>query len=275
MNRYAFLRFPGFRRKALTLNYDDGTVYDEKMIEIMKAHGIKGTFNLDSAMFGQGRRLTEEKVRELYLPNDMEIASHGANHLRPEDVTGAQFAMDVLKDREILEEITGAPVVGFAFAYGSRSDEVREFLRYTGTKYARGAADLGDLQLPENWLNITGTCRHRNPKLFEYCDNFLNLKESKVEWNNYPRWFFMWGHSYEFNDNENWDLLEQFCEKMGGHEDVWYVTTGEMYEYVAAYNALQFSVNRSSVYNPTVTDVYLFEGGKQVIAAAGKVTRII
>ena len=35
MKKYAFLRFPEFKRKAVTLSYDDGTKYDEKFIEIL------------------------------------------------------------------------------------------------------------------------------------------------------------------------------------------------------------------------------------------------
>ena len=35
-----FLRFPGFRLKALTLSYDDGTIHDRRLVEIMKKYGI-------------------------------------------------------------------------------------------------------------------------------------------------------------------------------------------------------------------------------------------
>ena len=30
MNTYPYLRFPGFRLKALTLSYDDGVIYDRR-----------------------------------------------------------------------------------------------------------------------------------------------------------------------------------------------------------------------------------------------------
>ena len=42
----AFMKYPGFREKAVTVSYDDGTVYDKKLIEIMKNYGIAGTFNV-------------------------------------------------------------------------------------------------------------------------------------------------------------------------------------------------------------------------------------
>ena len=46
MNRF-FIRYPGFRKKALTLSYDDGVVQDARLMELLDRHGIKATFNLN------------------------------------------------------------------------------------------------------------------------------------------------------------------------------------------------------------------------------------
>ena len=50
MNRY-FIRYPGYRTKALTLSYDDGVVQDARLMEIMDRFGIRGTFNLNGGYF--------------------------------------------------------------------------------------------------------------------------------------------------------------------------------------------------------------------------------
>lgn len=47
--------FPGGKAKALTLSYDDGVEQDLHLIELMKQHGVKGTFNLNSSLFAPGR----------------------------------------------------------------------------------------------------------------------------------------------------------------------------------------------------------------------------
>ena len=39
MKNYTCLRFPEFKRKAVTLSYDDGVVYDEKLIGIVNRYG--------------------------------------------------------------------------------------------------------------------------------------------------------------------------------------------------------------------------------------------
>ena len=58
---YAFLRFPNFKDKCVTLSYDDGLIYDKKLIEILDKYGLKCTFNLNSEEFASkegGRHLT-------------------------------------------------------------------------------------------------------------------------------------------------------------------------------------------------------------------------
>lgn len=37
------MRFPGGKKKALTLSYDDGVEQDIRLIDIMKKNGLKGT----------------------------------------------------------------------------------------------------------------------------------------------------------------------------------------------------------------------------------------
>ena len=49
MNKRLFMRFPSFKDKALTLSYDDGTIYDRQLVGVFLEHGLKGTFNLCSS----------------------------------------------------------------------------------------------------------------------------------------------------------------------------------------------------------------------------------
>ena len=46
-----FMRFPGHRSKVLTLSYDDAVEQDIRLIKIMKEHGLKGTFNINTGRF--------------------------------------------------------------------------------------------------------------------------------------------------------------------------------------------------------------------------------
>ena len=50
MNK-AYIRFPGFKLKAVTLSYDDGVRQDKRLISIMQKYGLKGTFNINAGLF--------------------------------------------------------------------------------------------------------------------------------------------------------------------------------------------------------------------------------
>ena len=68
--------------------------------------------------------------------------------------------------------------------------------------------------------------------------------------------FYVWGHSYEFNDNDNWSIMEEFAEYIGGRKDIWYATNGDLYDYVQAFKRLEFSLDGNIVYNPSAIPVW-------------------
>ncbi len=106
-------------------------------------------------------------------------------------------------------------------------------------------------------------------------DEFLADNSNPYFWSHRPKLFYLWGHSYEFDKNGNWQVIEEFAEKIGGREDVWYATNGEIFRYVEAFKALRYSVDGQTVYNPTATAVYLkAPSGKKVLAPAGEYTKL-
>ena len=66
------------------------------------------------------------------------------------------------------------------------------------------------------------------------------------------------------------DLIGSFLEKMGGRDDIWYATNGEIATYVKAYDALRFSADGNTVQNPTCTDVYVSCFENDYFIPAGK-----
>ena len=43
--------YPGGKKKAFNITYDDGVLQDERFVALLNRYGIKGTFNLNSADF--------------------------------------------------------------------------------------------------------------------------------------------------------------------------------------------------------------------------------
>jgi hypothetical protein len=47
-----------------------------------------------------------------------------------------------------------------------------------------------------------------------------------------PMLFYIWGHSYEFDLNNNWDMIENFCSLISNREDIFYGTNTEVLSYL-------------------------------------------
>jgi hypothetical protein len=37
----------------------------------------------------------------------------------------------------------------------------------------------------------------------------------------------LWGHSYAFETDDNWNIIEDFCRLMEGHDDIYYATNSQ------------------------------------------------
>ena len=53
-------------------------------------------------------------------------------------------------------------------------------------------------------------------------DDFVALSPSS------PQLLYIWGHSYEFDVDRNWDRLEEICRRLSGHDDVFYGTNAQV-----------------------------------------------
>lgn len=269
------MRFPGGLGKALTLSYDDGVEQDEQLIQVMDACGIRGTFNLNSGCYapeGQKwpegqihRRLPRSRVLALYGGGKHEVAVHCLTHASLTEIPADQVMREVLRDRENLERDFGGIVRGMAYPYGTYSDEVVDTLRRCGILYARTVNSSHQFSIPQDWLRLFPTCHHEDPQLMTLAERFLNEPASFGS-----RMFYLWGHAYEFEANDNWQRIEQFCEKMGGQKDIWYATNMEICSYTLAFRQLVYSADGRQVYNPTDRTLWMEHEGKIRTIEAGQ-----
>lgn len=108
----------------------------------------------------------------------------------------------------------------------------------------------------------------------ELAEAFLKGGNKRHSFYHRSQLFYLWGHSYEFDNDDNWHLIKNFCAFIGGREDICYATNGEIYEYVQAYNALQYSADGHLVKNPTAIDVYIYYFGKPYKIRAGETVHL-
>lgn len=283
--RYRFLRFPGGKSKAVTFSYDDGCKQDLKTIQILDRYGMKGTFNLNSYKMRGSSGLSEAEVKEKVLAKGHEIALHGANHEAAGVVRPIEGIQDVLENRLELEERYDCIVRGMAypdcgvtlFENGTTYQDVKSYLSQLDIVYSRTArGDNNSFALPTDWLAWVPTAHHNHPEIFDWIDQFvkLDLSMKASASRRGGKLFYVWGHSYEFDNDQNWDRLETICQKFSVCDDIWYATNMEIYEYVTAYHSLVFSANRKRVYNPTLLKIWFDVDGVCYVIEPGQTLTI-
>lgn len=218
-------------KKAVTFSYDDGVTQDRKLIEIFNHYGMKCTFNLNTGIQSPEScfeiegipisRMPQKGLKELY--HGHEIAVHGLTHSALTRLSRTELEKELLTDAVNIEKLYGIYPVGMAYAYGDCPEEAVHYLKSIGIRYGRTTRVTHNFHLPEEPMLLETTCHHNDEKLFELAEQFLDAEGSFES----PLLFYVWGHSYEFDVNNNWNRIEKLCQMLSGKNDIFYGTNAE------------------------------------------------
>ncbi len=278
------MRYPEGKGKAVTFSYDDGVIQDKRLAEIFDRYGIKATFN-HNCEAGRKFNFTKEEINEYFLSKGHEIAIHGQFHRANGTLRPIEGIREALECRLELEEKCGRIIRGMAYPdTGIRYmmpqtsyAQIKQYLTELDVVYARTlAGDNDSFMLPEDFHAWTPSAHHDNPSIMEYIEKFLNADISSKVYvaSRRPRLLYIWGHSYEFDRNDNWEHIEAICGKLASGEDIWFATNMEIYEYVEAYKRLVYSADGKTVYNPTLYTLYFDVDGVPYSIAPGQTLKI-
>ena len=255
--------FPGHKKRAVTFSYDDGTKFDRLLVEKFDKYGAKCTFNLNSDRIGKGDaylnedayHVDEKFVKE--ISERHEIACHAYTHPFMERLPLDMAVRETYRDRDYLENLIGKPVVGMAYPYGTYDQSVINALRACGIKYCRTTHATGGFGSQDDWLKLNPTCHHNGA--LALVDAFFNTKP----WCNLPI-FYIWGHSFEFDGQKNWNVMDELLSRLSERDDIWYATNIEIYDYMQAIKNLRVTADETAVYNPSAVTVYATAEDKPV-----------
>ncbi len=222
------------KKKAVTFSFDDGVTQDIRLIEIFNKYGLKGTFNINSALLGttgefarNGHTVRHDKIKASELKRlyeGHEVAVHSLTHPDLRKLDDDAIAWQIEGDRTLLEALCGYPVVGMAYPYGTFDDRVVEVLRTkTKMRYVRAVETTHGFDLQTDLLRFQGSVYYIEDCLEEVVDRFLALETEE------PQLLYIWGHSYEMDAGYiSWEKFERICEKLSGKEDIFYGTNSEV-----------------------------------------------
>ena len=272
--------FPRWTKKAITFTIDDGNItLDRKFIGIVKPAGITGTFNLPATSLAR-YKMTKEELVEFY--KGYEISNHCNHHplclsddieyfeadaLTPENMetdralvktdieglyestsaggryckkaTAETYIRLIAECKRDLEEIFGeGSVTSFVWPYcDQKNEKIHKYLSDAGYTAVRTTGRAIDFNLPADRMRWIYNADHANMteriKEFEALGDDGSLK-----------WFCFGVHSHDFENNNCWDVLENFAAEYGNRpDDFWYATVRDILEYEDAVKALEETEN--------------------------------
>ena len=193
--------------------WNDGVTSDVRLIEILRRHGARATFNLNAGLHERVRqpmriyldtqvaRLAWDEMRDVY--DGFTIASHSLTHPSLEKAEAKEARADIAEGRERLQQFFDRPVRGFAYPYGSHNQAVMEIVREAGHLYARTTVNVDCPFPPENAMAFHPSCHFRAP---DFWLRYENAKKCGV--------FYFWGHSYEMVSEDMWTAFEEKIAKI-------------------------------------------------------------
>lgn len=228
-------------KKILTLSFDDGVQQDIRFIELLDKYGIKCTFNINSELLGadgcliiNDKRIAHNKIHPEMVSTvyaNHEIAAHTLTHPHLTTVSEDEIIRQVECDRENLSALAGYRVRGFAYPGGgvNCNDYVADVIKKnTGVEYARTIMHSYSFDIQDDMYLFKPTISFLKEKerTLQLCEEFIDLKPDDI------KLFYIWGHSYEMDINDDWGFAEDVLKMLGGRDDILYCTNTEAFEYI-------------------------------------------
>lgn len=201
--------------KYFLISFDDGTVYDPRLVALLNKYRMKGTFNLNSGLedfvwyyedtFPVRRQILSETV-ETYRGH--EVASHSLHHHWLNSLTPPQISREIGEDCETLKRIFGLEEIGFGVPFTACGErEIKIIRKYV--RYIRLSEFAETFALPEDPYHIPIHALYNDADIR---DKLIRFAESDLK----DGLFVMAGHSYELEALDHWAYMEQLLQFVSG-----------------------------------------------------------
>ncbi len=193
------------REKIFLISFDDGCIWDPKLLKLLDQYGMKGTFNLNSGLQDfvwdyNGTPVIRQKLSEIgdsYFGH--EIASHSLTHPWLTSLTPPQLSREVGEDCRVLKKTFGLENIGFAVPFTACGErEIRLIRKYVS--YIRLSQEAQTFALPADPWHIPIHGLYNQPDIRERIADFAECDLPQAM-------FCLAGHSYELELNGDWEAF--------------------------------------------------------------------
>ena len=262
--------YPGGKKKAFNITYDDGVIQDLRFVLLLNKYGIKGTFNLNSRLMEQEfewqhesglriKRLSKEAARYLYEGH--EIASHSLTHPDMRYLSEGQIMYELGHDKWQLSQWFCREIGGFALPFDYYSDTVAACAKRLGFEYSRSSEETYSYKPPEDYYYWAAGTYHVQPGFRDFVAGFFETDEELALCQ-------IVGHSYDLDVMDMWGLMEDILRRVAADEDVASMTNLELVRYLKAMRMAELSENH--IVNTSNLALWFEVEGKIISLAPGE-----
>ncbi len=237
--------YPDGKRKAFNITYDDGILQDVRFVALLDKYGIKGTFNLNSGLMRREfewvhecgmtvKRLSEHTAAGLY--KNHEVASHTVTHPYMSGLSKEVLLYEIGKDREILQNLFGREICGFAVPFDYYSELIESCVKECGFIYGRTSEESRNYTPCEDYFNWKAGIFHLSPDFKSYVQGFFETEEELAVCQ-------IVGHAYDLDVENMWDEMEEILQRLQKEDDIWFATHIDLVEYLKAIRAAEITEN--------------------------------
>lgn len=219
-------------KKIMVLSYDDGTIHDKRLIQLLNKYNIPATFNLNSGLDDFVWKTRGKDIHRLTLRDNVdlykghEVAVHTRTHPYLTELTETQLHQEVVKDQETLSHIFGYTVITMGVPFNQCNEAIIDKIKHYGViKNLRIPNKDTTFNPPNDTMHIPITTTHTSEDIVPLTEAFLN--------NDKPlSLFVLAGHAYDFYLDNNWKWFENYLKKLTSHPDVTFMTVKDAMSYL-------------------------------------------
>jgi peptidoglycan/xylan/chitin deacetylase (PgdA/CDA1 family) len=133
---------PAATNTVVSLTFDDGQASQRSVMDMLDAHGMRGTFYINSALVDTSSYyMTWAQIHEIYNAGH-EIGGHTLHHTNLTTVNASTATTEVCNDRQAIIAQGLGPVTSFAYPEAAVNSTAEGIVKSCGYSSGRGVGDL-------------------------------------------------------------------------------------------------------------------------------------
>lgn len=183
--------------------WDDGLVSDLYLIEVLDRYSVTASFALnidlhannptlnDHRSVEYGYRVSKDCLKE-FVHHD--VLNHTATHLQMDAVPLCIAQQDIMRGKDLLEQVCGHKVAGIVWPYGISTEATRNYAKMIGHTFGRITPSAGRKPSCEAWDVVPHFTWRTPPEIIlEYGTEHMLIT----------------GHTYEMRTRDDWDAVTE------------------------------------------------------------------